>query len=81
MGRKLQKVEGSLLWRFGGKEMKKIKVSLVKSIIGQRHHSRATVRALGLRKKIGTSVVHDANPAILGMVKAVSHLVRVEELD
>lgn len=61
--------------------MKKIRVSLARSIIGQRHHCRATVRALGLRKKIGTSAVHDANPAILGMVKAVSHLVKVEELD
>lgn len=61
--------------------MKKIKISLVKSIIGQRHHCRATVRSLGLRKKIGTAVVHDANPAIVGMVKSVSHLVKVEELD
>lgn len=61
--------------------MKKIRVSLVKSIIGQRHHCRATVRALGLRKKIGATVIHHVNPAIVGMVKAVSHLVKVEELD
>ena len=61
--------------------MKKIKVSLIRSVIGQRHHCRATVRALGLRKKIGTTVVHEVNPAITGMVRAVSHLVKVEELD
>lgn len=61
--------------------MKKIRVSLVKSIIGQRHHCRSTVRALGLRKKIGTSVVHEINPAIEGMLRTVSHLVSVEELD
>lgn len=61
--------------------MKKIKVSLIRSIIGQRHHCRATVRALGLRKKIGTTVIHKVNPAIEGMVRAVSHLVKVEELD
>lgn len=61
--------------------MKKIRVYLEKSIIGQRHHCRATVRALGLRKKIGTFVEHDASPSILGMVKSVSHLVRVEELN
>ena len=61
--------------------MKKIKVSLIRSIIGQRHHCRATVRALGLRKKIGTTVIHEVNPAIKGMVKTVSHLVKVEELN
>lgn len=61
--------------------MKKIRVHLVKSLIGQRHHCRATVRSLGLRKKIGTWADHEVNPAILGMVKSVSHLVKVEELD
>jgi len=60
--------------------MKKVIVRLVKSTIGQRHHSRATVRALGL-KKIGSQVEHEANPAIMGMVKSVSHLIKYEELD
>ncbi len=60
--------------------MKKVIVRLVKSTIGQRHHSRATVRALGL-KKIGSKVEHEANPAIMGMVRSISHLVKYEELD
>ena len=40
---------------------------------------RATVRSLGLRK-IGSSNVLESNPAVLGMVKAGSHLVSVEEI-
>ncbi len=58
---------------------KKIKVTLVKSTIGQKPPKRATVRSLGL-KKINSCVEHDATPAILGMVAAVSHLVKVEEI-
>ncbi len=58
----------------------KIKVTLVKSTIGQKPEKRATVRSLGL-KKINSTVEHEANPAILGMVAAVSHLVKVEEIN
>jgi large subunit ribosomal protein L30 len=36
------------------------------------------LEALGLRK-MGQVVEHDANPAILGMVNKVKHLVSVEE--
>ncbi len=59
---------------------KKIKVTLVRSTIGQKPAKKATVRSLGLRK-INSVVEHDATPAILGMVAAVSHLVKVEELN
>ncbi|MBR1403818.1 MAG: 50S ribosomal protein L30 [Treponema sp.] len=59
---------------------KKIKVTLVKSVIGQKPEKKATVRSLGL-KKISSSVVHEATPAILGMVNAVAHLVKVEEAE
>ena len=58
---------------------KKIKVTLVRSTIGQKPPKRATVRSLGL-KKINSTVEHEVNPAILGMVAAVSHLVKVEEI-
>ncbi len=58
---------------------KKIKVTLVKSIIAQKPEKRATVKALGL-KKINSVVEHEASPAILGMVASVSHLVKVEEI-
>jgi large subunit ribosomal protein L30 len=57
----------------------KIKVTLVRSTIGVIPKQRATVRSLGLRK-IGSSVVHEANGAVLGMVKAVAHMVAVEEV-
>ncbi|MGI5058466.1 50S ribosomal protein L30 [Treponema pectinovorum] len=58
---------------------KKIKVTLVKSTIGQNPSKVATVRSLGL-KKISSSNILEATPAILGMVNAVSHLVTIEEV-
>ncbi len=58
---------------------KKIRIRLVRSTIGTLPAQRATVRALGLRK-IGSSTEKDTSPAILGMVRAVSHLVAVEEI-
>jgi large subunit ribosomal protein L30 len=57
----------------------KIKVTLKRSVIGRLPVQRATVRSLGLRK-IGSSNVLEANPAVLGMVKRVNHLVSVEEV-
>ena len=59
---------------------KKIKITLVKSVIGQKPEKKATVRSLGL-KKLNSSVVQEATPAILGMVNAVAHLVKVEEAE
>jgi large subunit ribosomal protein L30 len=59
---------------------KKIRIRLVRSTIGTLPAQRATVRALGLRK-IGSSTEKDTSPAILGMVRAVSHLVAVEEIE
>jgi len=59
--------------------MAKIKIRLVKSTIGALPKQRATVRSLGLRK-IGSDAVQEASPAIMGMVKAVSHLVSVEDV-
>jgi len=59
--------------------MAKIKIRLVRSTIGSLPRQRATVRSLGLRK-IGSSAVQEASPAIMGMVKAVSHLVTVEDV-
>ncbi|WP_289199321.1 50S ribosomal protein L30 [Bacteroides acidifaciens] len=59
--------------------MAKIKITLVKSIIGSDKTQVGTVRALGLRKT-NSSVEHEATPQILGMVKKISHLIRVEEV-
>ena len=57
----------------------KIRIKLTRSLIGALPKQRATARALGLRK-ISSSTEQEASPAILGMVKAISHLVSVEEL-
>jgi len=57
-----------------------IRVSLVRSTIGVKPEHRRTVRALGLRR-LNSAVVKTATPAILGMVRSVSHLVRVEEVE
>ena len=58
--------------------MAKIKVTLVKSTIGCKKDQIATVKALGLRK-IRSVVEHNDTPQIRGMIKKVSHLVKVEE--
>lgn len=60
-------------------EIKKIKVTLVKSVSGRLEKQQKTVQALGLRK-IGQSVVHNDNEAIRGMVFVVKHLVEVSEV-
>jgi large subunit ribosomal protein L30 len=52
----------------------------VKSLIHQKPEKRATVRCLGLNK-ISSKAVHNATPAILGMVASVAHLVVVKEID
>ncbi|WP_320130023.1 50S ribosomal protein L30 [uncultured Sphaerochaeta sp.] len=60
-------------------DAKKIKITLVRSVAGSRPMQRKTVKALGLGK-IDSSVVQDNNPSTLGMVRVVSHLVKVEEM-
>lgn len=57
----------------------KVRIRLVKSVIHSLPAQRATVRSLGLGK-IGSTVEHDKTPAIMGMVRVVSHLVTVEEI-
>ncbi|MHA6481135.1 50S ribosomal protein L30 [Paenibacillus sp. strain BS8-2] len=59
--------------------MAKLQITLVRSLIGRNEKQRATVEALGLRK-IRQSVVHDDSAAVRGMVNAVNHLVKVEEV-
>ncbi|MEI7612785.1 MAG: 50S ribosomal protein L30 [Betaproteobacteria bacterium] len=56
---------------------KKIKVTLVKSIIGTKESHRATVRGLGLRRLNSSSVLEDT-PAVRGMINKVSYLVKCE---
>ncbi|MEO6844537.1 MAG: 50S ribosomal protein L30 [Ginsengibacter sp.] len=59
--------------------MKKIKITQVKSGIDRSDRQKLTLKALGL-KKLHASKEVEATPQILGMVKKVNHLVKVEEL-
>ena len=59
--------------------MAKIKVTLVKSTIGQVESVKATVEALGLKKIRSFKELEDT-PAIQGMIKKVQHLVKVENV-
>ena len=58
--------------------MAKIKVTLVRSTIGQVESVKATVKGLGL-KKIRSSKELDDTPCVRGMIAKVKHLVKVEE--
>jgi large subunit ribosomal protein L30 len=58
--------------------MKKIKVTLKRSVIGKPMRQKRTVTALGL-KKTNHTVEHNATPQILGMIDKVKHLVQFEE--
>ena len=56
---------------------KKIKVTLVKSLIGTKQSHRDSVRGLGLRRLNSTSELIDT-PAVRGMINKVSYLVKCE---
>ena len=58
--------------------MAKVRVTQIRSQIGQSARHRGTLRALGLGK-IGRSAEHQDSPELAGMLRKVSHLVRVEE--
>ncbi len=60
--------------------MAKLRVTLVRSVIGQKKDKRSTVRSLGLRK-ISSSAELEDNPSVRGMISSVSHLVKVEEIN
>lgn len=76
----LRKIAERALRNCGGRFVKKLAITLVRSTIGQKPKKRATVRSLGLRK-INSRVVHEDSSAIRGMARAVSHLVKVEEVE
>jgi large subunit ribosomal protein L30 len=58
--------------------MPKLRVTQVRSQIGQNERHRGTLRPLGLGK-IGRTAEHDESPQLAGMLRKVRHLVRVEE--
>ena len=60
-------------------EYPKIRIKLVKSLIGRSDRQQATVRGLGLRK-INSQVIREKRPEILGMIKKIEFMLQVEEV-
>jgi large subunit ribosomal protein L30 len=59
--------------------MAKIKVTQIKSKIGQPEAQKKILTALGIRKMHQT-VEHEDTPQVMGMVNKLKHLVKVEKL-
>jgi large subunit ribosomal protein L30 len=59
--------------------MAKIKITQIKSGIDRPERQKLTLRALGLKKMHASKEV-EATPQVLGMVRKVEHLVKVELL-
>jgi large subunit ribosomal protein L30 len=57
--------------------MARVRITQVRSVVGQTQRHRGTLRALGLGR-IGRSAEHDETPALEGMLRKVRHLVTVE---
>ncbi len=58
--------------------MAKLRITQIRSQIGQSGRHRGTLRALGLGK-IGRTAEHEEGPVVAGMLRKVRHLVRVED--
>ncbi|MFY9174090.1 MAG: 50S ribosomal protein L30 [Peptococcia bacterium] len=58
--------------------MAKLKITLIKSVIGSDDVVRANVKSLGLHK-INDTVIQEDTPDIRGKINKVQHLVTVEE--
>jgi large subunit ribosomal protein L30 len=57
--------------------MAKLRITQIKSQIGQSGRHRGTLRALGLGR-IGRSAEHEESPVLAGMLRKVRHLVKIE---
>jgi len=60
--------------------MSTVKITQVRSTIGQSRAHEGTIRALGLGK-IGRTVEHKESPELEGQLRHVAHLVKVEGKD
>ena len=58
----------------------KVKITLRRSLIGQKPKAKETVRSLGL-KKSNSSTEREINPMIQGMLNKIEHLVEIEEIN
>ena len=57
---------------------KKVKITLVKGLMGTKQDHRATVRGLGLKRRNHTVELIDT-PAVRGMINKVAYLLRCED--
>ena len=60
--------------------MSKIKITLIKSLIGEKEKARETIRSLGL-KKINSSTTRELNDSLDGMLRKFGLLVKIEEVN
>lgn len=60
--------------------MAQLKITLIKSVYGQKKNIAESVQSLGLRK-IGQSTVRQDTPVVLGQIRTAKHLLDVEEVD
>ena len=60
--------------------MGRLKVTQIRLKVGNKPELRETLRSLGL-KRINDVVVKEDRPEIRGMVKAVRHMIKVEEVE
>ncbi len=60
--------------------MSAVKITQVRSTVGQSYRHEGTLRALGLGK-IGRTVEHEDGPELRGMLRHVNHLVLIEGKD
>ncbi|MFN2525604.1 MAG: 50S ribosomal protein L30 [Actinomycetota bacterium] len=58
--------------------MAKLKIKQVRSVLDRGAKQRGTIRALGL-KRTGDVVIHEDTPTVRGMLRAVGHLLEIEE--
>ncbi len=59
--------------------MKKLRITQVRSQINRPKEQKRTIIALGL-KKLNRPIEVEATPQILGMIEAVKHLLKIEEI-
>jgi large subunit ribosomal protein L30 len=64
----------------GAVPAKKLRIRLVRSLIGYPQNQRIVARGLGLRK-INSEVVRPDSPEIRGMVNKITHVLKVEAIE
>lgn len=66
----------------GGEEKKmakRLEIRQIRSTIGRKRVQKRTIEALGI-KRLNQKVSHEDTPQIRGMIRRVTHLVEVQEI-